>query len=158
MATVQGNQLVLSGGATIGSTQTNTWGVAVTGTTSVTLTDDTNDLITPGSAGISYTDSSGVTNNSLDFASGGRWAANGAGGTLLQLRDSIRAVETALAGSSNTDASITSGTLTVGTGVASLTIGNTAVETGTGVSSSTTGWTDFKAPLPLTLRIRSAFR
>ncbi len=141
VATVQGNQLVLSGGATIGSTKTNTWGIAVTGTASVTLSNSA-DTITPGSAGISYTDSTGAVNNTLDFAPGGKWAANGIGGTLQDLADSINAVETVVQGSPSTDASVSSGVLTVGTGLESLTIGNTVMEIGSGVTSATAGAVD----------------
>jgi flagellin len=125
---------------TIGKTQTaSAWSMAVTGTQAVTLTDATNDTITPGSVGISYTDSSGSANNTLDFAAGGKWAANGTGGTLQDLADSINAVETLVQGGPSTNASVTGNVLTVGTGSESLTIGSSAVETGTSVTSSTTG-------------------
>ncbi len=140
VATVQGNQMILSGGATIGKTQTaSAWSMAVTGTQAVTLTDATNDTITPGSVGISYTDSLGNANNTLDFAAGGKWAANGTGGTLQDLADSINAVETLVQSGPSTDASVTGNVLTVGAGSESLTIGSSAVETGTSVTSSTTG-------------------
>jgi flagellin len=136
VATVQGNQMVLSGGATIGKTQTAVWTLALAAGSSLTV-QDASDVITPGSTGIAYTQSTTADGVMTDFNAGGKWAAGGAGGTLVDLEASITAAE----GSGGTT-TVTGGTTLAfadtGSGtVGSITILSTATETGTGVTSGT---------------------
>ena len=84
MATVQGNQLVLSGGAKISTTQT-----AVTSTATTITVKNINDIITPGAGGITYASTAGGAAASL----GGIFGAGGAGGTIAQLQAAIAARE-----------------------------------------------------------------
>jgi flagellin len=116
VATVQGNQLVLSGGAKLTASTQPT--IAV-GTGSLTA-QGANDIVGPGAAGLTITDSTG--GNSV--AVGGAWAAGQAGGNLAALANAI-----------NTNASLDSGANQV---TAKVT-GNTITLTGTGTYAATTG-------------------
>ncbi len=130
VATIQGNQMVLSGGAAIGKTQS--YSLALPAGAALTV-QAAGDIITPGSTGISITPSGDADGVMTDFQSGGKWAAGGTGGTLADLKASITAAEgtgTFTIGASGT-------TLTL-TGV-SITVPSTATETGTGVTAGTVG-------------------
>lgn len=124
VATVQGNQLVLSGGAAISNTSTT-----ATSTSSTVTVGNLNDIITPGANGITYQSTTGTVNHVLT----GAFAANGAGGTLAQLAAAINAIDSGTA-------SITGNVMTLlGTaGHGTLTVMTSAMETGAG----TTGLTD----------------
>ena len=129
VATVQGNQMVLSGGAAIGKTQTAlTPTLALTAGSSLTV-QAAADIITPGSTGITYTDVAGNPVTTGDFGTGGKWAAGGSGGTIADLEASINATDNANA----------SGATTLVLVDGSITIPSTATETGAGVLSTTPG-------------------
>jgi len=118
VATVQGNQLVLSGGAKISNTQT-----PVNSTSTTIAVNNVNDIITPGTAGITYASTAGGTAAAL----GGVFGPGGAGGTIAQLQAAIAARE----GDGGTAEVLSNGGLTLtlsGGGAAMVTTG--ATETG----------------------------
>jgi flagellin len=123
VATVQGNQLVLSGGAKISNTTTT-----ATSTTSTVTVNNPNDIIAPGANGITYQSTTGTVNHVLT----GAFAANGVGGTLTDLMNAINAIDSGTA-------SITGNTMTLlGTaGHGTLTVMTSATESGAGVTSLT---------------------
>ena len=122
VATVQGNQLVLSGGATISGTS-----IANNATTSLSFTvASASDIITPGSAGISL-------NGTATTTVGGAFAADGAGGTLAQLQAQIAA---------NLPAGITAAVLSNGNKTLTLT------ESGAGTGFTTTTVRESGAGVP----------
>jgi flagellin len=122
VATVQGNQLVLSGGAAIssGSQALTTGG----GGTTVTVA-NANDIITPGSSGIVYADHVGDPAAAL----GGAFGANGTGGTLAQLAAAINAVDIGAA-------SVSGNTLTIGSSGGTITGVTSALVNGPGEQPS----------------------
>lgn len=122
VATVQGNQLVLSGGAQIANTS-----VANNVTTSATFTvANANDIITPGAAGIQL-NGTGTT-----FV-GGNFAAGGSGGTIAQLAAQITAnlpagiTGAAVSGAGNNILTLTGGTFTTTTGTRESGVGITSL-------------------------------
>lgn len=123
VATVQGNQLVLSGGAKISNTTTT-----ATSTAATVTVNNPNDIIAPGANGITYQSTTGTVNHVLT----GAFAANGAGGTLTDLMNAINAIDSGTA-------SITGNTMTLlGTaGHGTLTVMTSATESGAGVTSLT---------------------
>ena len=123
VATVQGNQLVLSGGAKISNTQT-----AVTSTATTISVKNVNDIITPGAGGITYASTAGGAAASL----GGVFGAGGAGGTIAQLQAAIAARE----GDSGTAEVLSNGGLTLTlSGAAAAMVTTGAKESGAGVTS-----------------------
>jgi len=80
VATVQGNQLVMSGGATIASTTT-----AATSTGTTFTVQNANDTITPGATGLSFK----LTGAGAVVPLTGAFAAGGAGGNLTALLANI---------------------------------------------------------------------
>jgi flagellin len=121
VASVQGNQLVLSGGATMSGTS-----VAATSTAATVTVANLNDIITPGANGITYQSTTGSVNHVLT----GAFAANGAGGTITDLMNAINAID-------GGTASITGNVMTLlGTaGHGTLTVMTSAKESGAGVAS-----------------------
>jgi flagellin len=121
VASVQGNQLVLSGGATMSGTS-----VAATSTAATVTVANLNDIITPGANGITYQSTTGSVNHLLT----GAFAANGAGGTITDLMNTINAID-------GGTASITGNVMTLlGTaGHGTLTVMTSAKESGAGVAS-----------------------
>jgi flagellin len=143
VATIQGNQMVLSGGAAIGKTQS--YSVALPAGAALTV-QAAGDIITPGSTGITYTNHAGSVVATGDFGTGGKWAAGGTGGTLDDLEASINAVDSGAAAGATTLA-------IDGTKGGSVTIPSTATETGTGVTSATPGAVSQNAATDLTDRV-----
>lgn len=131
VATVQGNQMVLSSGAAVGTTQTARIATLALPAGSALTVKNSADIILPGSTGISYTSLGGVTNGYVDFQAGGKWAAGGSGGNIAALEASINAVDAGAASGATTLA--ISGTLG-----GTISIPSTATETGAGVIFGTT--------------------
>lgn len=119
VANVQGNQLVLSGGAAIsGGTQALTTGG---GGTTVTVGNAATDIIKPGAAGITYTNHAGAS----AVLGGTLFDAGGTGGTLAQLMAAINAVDAGAAG-------ISGNTLTIGGAGGTISGVTTATVSGAG--------------------------
>jgi len=116
VATVQGNQMVLSGGASIANTTT-----AASSTASTVTVKNLNAIIAPGANGITYQSTTGTVNHVLT----GAFAAGGAGGTLSDLMNAINAIDPGTA-------SITGNTMTLlsTAGHGTLTVMTSATETG----------------------------
>jgi flagellin len=125
VATVQGNQLVLSGGAQIGNTQT-----AATFTGTTFNVKNANDIITPGAAGITYASTAAGAAASL----GGIFGAGGAGGTIAQLQAAIAAREV----DGGTAEVLSNGGLTLTlSGASAAMVATGSTESGSGVTSLT---------------------
>jgi len=120
VATVQGNQLVLSGGAKIASTTT-----AASSTGTSFTVQNANDIINPGAAGISF--KIGGAGSAVPLT--GNFAAGGSGGTLADLAAQI----VADGGHAGT---ILNNVLTLG-GSDNTLLATTATETGQGLASLT---------------------
>jgi len=145
VATVQGNQMILSGGAAMGKTQTYT--LALPAGSALTVK-NANDIIHPG-AGITYTPSTGADGDMTDFNAGGRWASGGQGGTLAQLEASILAAE----GTGGDGTATGATTLALGGTANQITIQASATESGVGVNSGTVGAVHQNASTDLTDKV-----
>lgn len=142
VATVQGTQLVLSGGAAISAAATTQNTTVATSATTTLSVENASNIISGGSIAIKY----GTSGS--EAALTGAWAANGGGGTLAQLAAAINVVTPNAATMSSDGKTMTistgdiimaSGTITE-TGVASLS--DTVViplGAATGTSSLTVG-------------------
>lgn len=151
VASVQGNQLVLSSGASLSNASVAD-STATSGNTVFTVA-DANDIIKPGAAGIVVT----TTDKGALTLPVGVWGANGSGGTLAQLQAAISAAITAassgatatlggggttltLAGGGGTTFTTLTNVTDNGVGIMAKAISDTvSLPTSTGVTSLTVG-------------------